>query len=521
VILTLFLFFIQFQSAFSQSEFSSERSIGDRPVKLTASDPGRLEICLRPENIERIERVLRNLALFEQETENSYFVNTARIELEWLSSQGPESKPSALAVTALSRDDESEIRKRFRLEQIRFSENDAVVSFTVTPEREKPEDRPTYRVTNIRRDSRGNILKRILVKISSGPAFRLPADFEKFLEGVLLEYRDFNEFGKPMSYQAKTFVLDQTGRKRWVQVKESLNRRFNESGRLLQETVRETRYSYGEPMDSDFAVYNVRIDPATGDLGRFDLIFSPPPGETPLPRKESFEILFEPLSNSTGIKKIVRKYDLEQGAKRYLSGQSIELYQKGSRISFFRETSFQIKPGTPGLLDEDRIYESALYLYNLEFNEENKVLHKRIVELAFVPRENGETSLPVFHTFRDVRYTYQNGDPKRLDVDFLDFNENRRLGIARQLSIEVLETMKTGDPVKIRLVIKVPADPAMDTEQVIIQDCRYILNEAVTGDLFYAPTERSFHVRIKNLSPEGEIQSFEILENAVPSADLS
>jgi hypothetical protein len=72
------------------------------------------------------------------------------------------------------------------------------------------------------------------------------------------------------------------------------------------------------------------------------------------------------------------------------------------------------------------------------------------------------------------------------------------------VEIEVLERIITGDPVKIKLTVQSQSDPDSRDEQIMVQDCNYIINEATSGKLFDQKKERPFDVHVEEISEKGE-----------------
>jgi len=366
----------------------------------------------------------------------------------------------------------------------------------------------TYHVYNFSFDAFGNFMDRMIVKTTLDPSLKADRSYYKFQEGKWMEYRNYGENGLPDSITIKTFLLNKDGSKIWMDSKKSFNRRFNAQGQITQETSQITTYSYsGLNLAESFAIYNVLLN-ATGELSSYEIVFSQKMDTLSLSQADYLEITFE--RNELGIqtKKMIRKYKIQDGKCVYSEGKTEELVlEAANRVKESREIVFDIKPGTLGLTAEDQILKQSLQSWNLEFDASGQVQRKRILTTQYeYPEMNGKKQMVnLFVSLKNILVTRAQGKLKTIEVNYHDFDASRVLTYLRQIKIEVLEHAFTGDPIKLKLNISSPVDPGFNDEEIIIQDCNYIINEAILGELFYQKAERSFDVGLEEVSPQGDI----------------
>jgi hypothetical protein len=136
-------------------------------------------------------------------------------------------------------------------------------------------------------------------------------------------------------------------------------------------------------------------------------------------------------------------------------------------------------------------------------------LAKKVLQTSYAyPEINGvEERLQLLNSLKSIQIMRDpnKGTLQKIQIDYYDFDDDKKLIINRKVEIDILETIITGDPIKIRMMIQSPWDPASKEEQIILQDCNYIINEATSGKLFDLRRERPFDVHIEEISEKGEI----------------
>ena len=366
----------------------------------------------------------------------------------------------------------------------------------------------TYHIYNFSFDEQGNFLDRMIVKTTLDPSLQADRSYYKFQEGKWMEYRNYGQNGLPDSITLKTFLLNKDGSKIWMDSKKSFNRRFNEQGQITQETSQITTYSYsGLNLAETFAIYNVLLHP-TGEISSYEIVFSQKDDTSSFSEADHLEINFERNDLGVQTKKMIRKYKIQQGQCVYSEGKTEELIlENANRVKESREIVFDIRPGTKGLMPEDQILKQSLHSWNLELDASGQVQRKRILttQYEYPEIEGRKQMVNLFVSLKNILVTRLEGKLKTIEVNYHDFDSNRILTYLRQIKIEVLEHAFTGDPIKLKLNISSPIDPGSNDEEVIIQDCNYIINEAILGELFYQKTDRPFDVGLEEVSDQGEI----------------
>lgn len=366
----------------------------------------------------------------------------------------------------------------------------------------------TYHIYNFSFDDMGNFLDRMIIKTTLDPSMRSDRPYYKFQEGKWMEYRNYGSNALPDSVTIKTFLLNKDGSKIWMDSKKSFNRRFNDQGQITQETSQITTYSYsGANAGETYAIYNVSLHPG-GEIAGYEIVFAEKDDTSSLNQPDHLEINIERNDQGVQIRKTVRKYQIQQEHCVYSEGK-IEalLLENGNRVKESKEILFDIKPGTNGSAPEDQILKESLQSWNLEFDATGQVQKKRILttQYAYPEIEGKKQMVNLFVSLKNIFVTRVDGKLKTIEVNYHDFDANRILTYLRQIKIEVLEHAFTGDPIKLKLQISSPMDPSSNDEEVIIQDCNYIINEAILGELFYQKVNRPFDVGLEEMSEQGEI----------------
>jgi hypothetical protein len=246
-----------------------------------------------------------------------------------------------------------------------------------------------------------------------------------------------------------------------------------------------------------------------GELSSYEIIF-PKISDVPFSEEEDLEINLVRDDQGTLLKKMIRKYRIVDQIKQYYQGTLQEFtVENGSRIKALKEETFNIKPDRLGLLPDERNPMETLYTWNLSFGQRGLADKKRVLKTNYIyPQIHGvEEKLQILSSLKNIELTRDpiKGTLQKIRVDYYDFSEEKTFEIARTVEIEVLETIITGDPVKIKLIVQSRSDPHSRDEQVFVQDCNYIINEATSGKLFDQKSEsRPFDVHVEEISGGGE-----------------
>ena len=377
-----------------------------------------------------------------------------------------------------------------------------LISFDI--EREVPEIKAlqVYHVRNMVFDSRENLLKRIILH---GERYQFPEymkNEERFLEGKMIEYRDYFLKGCPQGFVYKTFILTSKGTPLVMSEKESEGRMYHDNGNLAQETVRETQYSYQSPPSRN-TYYNVEFNEA-GAIKTFDLFPAPNP-ENPATVPENGECTRVELYDFIGtvpLNELRLYYTFSNGKKQYHSGRWIETHlRQDFMITSTRHTEFKVIPGKTGRDIRDREPVSKVYIFNREYNFREMPVTKRIIKSFF--RDNQE----MLESLRDIHLEYDfNQAVERVSVEFLKPDNAGVLLPLRTVSLDVLEYHPSKEPKKVRL--RIYSGGNKDAyEQIIYQDCTYMMDEMIYGSVFIPPlSETPVSFKIKKVEEDGAVE---------------
>ena len=377
-----------------------------------------------------------------------------------------------------------------------------IISFDM--EKEIPEIKALqiFHVRNMAFDSRENLLKRIVLH---GERYLYPEymkNEERFLEGKMIEYRDYRVKGCPQGFIYKTFILANRGTLLVTAEKESEGRMYHENGNLAQETVRETQYSYqSSPSRSTF--YNVEFNEA-GAIKSFDLFPAPNP-ENPLSVPANGECTRVELYDFIGtvpLNELRLYYAFSDGRKTYHSGRWIETrLRKDFMITSTRHTEFNILQGKTGRDPADRVLTSKVYIFNREYNFKEMPVIKRIIKSTF--KDNQE----ILESLREIRFEYDLSQAiETVSVDFLKPDTDGEFISLRHVALEVIEYQPSKEPKKVKLKIRSGSE-GEDFEQIIYQDCTYLMDEMIYGSVFIPPlSEGIAPFIITNVDEDGNLE---------------
>lgn len=358
-----------------------------------------------------------------------------------------------------------------------------------------------YHVRNMTFDSKENLLRRIVLH---GERYLFPEylkNEERFLEGKIIDYKDYRSKACPQGFMYKTFILTNRGSLLVTAEKESEGRMYHENGNLAQETVRETQYSYqNSPSRNTF--YNVEFN-EYGAIKSFDLFPASNP-ENPVSAPANGECTRVELYDFIGtvpLNELRLYYTFSDGKKKYHNGRWIETrLRKDFMITSTRHSEFTVREGKTGENISDRILTSRVYIINREYNFREMPVTKRIIKTNF--KDNQE----ILESLRDIHFEYDfNQAIETVTVDFLKPDSWGNLTILRHVALDVLEYHPSKEPKKVKL--KIGSGENRDAfEQIIYQDCTYLMDEMIYGSVFIPPLSDSpATFIIKKVDEDGDL----------------
>ena len=478
LLLFVFLFYFTCRS----EEFIKPLRILNHDVQVKAENNKILEDFIADKNVLLRNSLLLNLELLGQEM-NGFRIPEGLLEWRLISDknnayslkvQVPALQPAfSCLLTEI-------VSEAGRVLQFKFAKGD-------------PETTEVYEVCNNGFDLQGHIIQRTLIKSEKVTG--------KFLEGTFCEYQDAISPLVFRSCKISNFLIGGNGEKIVTEVREAVGREYNEKGQLRQETVRETRYSYSSTPKKE--VYHVKLDPQ-GRIGSFELM-NP---EGPEGEREGQEIRLEHFDpKGFPLLRTYKKFHAVKGNKKYLTGKCIRFEVNPEYlITRFSETSFDIREGSSGEADEDRIFQHSFLVFNLSYNERGQILRRRIVNTSFIyPTPEGKKiRLWVLDSLREISYEYdQEKTLSALTAKFQSFLPEGGLLDVRKVEVKILERLPIREPKSIQLVI-FEKNGEKNIEENFTEDCCYIVDELEFGDLFTPPVSGTdFDLGIDALSSEG------------------
>lgn len=361
-----------------------------------------------------------------------------------------------------------------------------------------------YDLYHLEADSKGRTLRTVIIKSFLDRRMPCKEPFYCFSEGREIQYKGFTMNGEPTAYRKKQFTVNRNGYKQWTRIKECRNRMFHPNGLLSGETIHDSQYTYREEVGC--LIYNLMLD-KLGRIHSYEYAFLTTK-KRPAPQSWFYHALIQETSPFRD-KRIVRQYLFSKGKRCFQSGNCREAsFDEMLRLRYFKDSEFLILPGKDGLSEADRKEVNDCFIFNTAFNENGRVLTRRVLNtILTVSGQNGsETLLNILSSYREIRFFEEKGTLKKVMVSFYDAGRERILTCVRQVIIKIMQTMKNDGPSRIRFFILSPDNAEEPYEQEIVQDCGYIIDEAVFGDLFIPRKKnRDYDIHVQTVTPEGEI----------------
>ena len=488
-----------------------EREIDGRTVLFTAHDSELLTAVDQRGSLEKFRGILAALAAFEEQFHRIKVLDKCNVvfEINERSATGDVFGELIVDCEYPGSDMLAAVRKTFRIHGARFDEAGTLVFARFAQEGEGESRGAVFDLYTMLRDKKGNVRKCMFLKFEYGLKLEGQADFLKFINGRWLEYGPYLQFNKPVSLTVKTFQVDRKGWKIWTHVSKHMNRGFNDKGQLVRETKQETSYNYSRSVkDMPYDIYDLAYYRG-GDIKSFDLVFKD--GLKPSANRtepEHMDVYFRWSPEGILLEKMVRSYRILDNKREYVKGISREyMLADRKRAVKLTETSFSIRPGTDGSMKENRIPEKTVVTWNISFDKNDKVLSRKVLEVthSFEREANADEPAIVFRGLKDVKFVDDEGRRlKGVFVDYYDFSGDGTLSIVRSIVIDVLSYNRSGDPATMVLSILSPENPGENTEMRIVQDCNYIIGEAVLGDMFLEKREKGYYVCLDEIPEGGE-----------------
>ena len=494
------LFFITFSfSGICSEDFSSSETISGMEVLIRSQNEKVLDLLRLPGKKIQLESFLLHFRGVLQEVENKR-IGGEKLELTF--GDDPSKVWNSVTVLILTESPQKYFVKNIFYGESLIQNQPRILGFDM--EKEIPEIKALsiYHVRNMAFDPKENLLKRIVLH---GERYLFPdymKNEERFLEGKMIEYRDYRVKGCPQGFIYKTFILTNRGALLVTAEKASEGRMYHDNGNLAQETVRETQYSY-QNFPSRNTFYNVEFNEA-GAIKSFDLFPASNP-ENPVSASANGECTRVELYDFIGtvpLNELRLYYTFSEGKKEYHTGRWIETHlRKDFMIISTRHTEFNIVQGKKGRNPKERDLTSRVYIFNREYNFRDMPVTKRIIKSVF--KDNQE----ILESLRDIYFEYDfNQAIEKVAVEFLKPDAEGNLIPLRHVALDVLEYHPSQEPKKVKL--KIGSGNKEDAfEQTIYQDCTYMMDEMIYGSVFIPPlSDAPASFIIKKMEEDGNLE---------------
>ena len=456
-------------------------------------------------SIKKVGEVLKNLVYFESEVlGNSQIGQSASLYKIEIKTESPS--------PVLSIDIQTTFGKNFSflMKNLDMNEEGFLRSFRLKFLNEPKE----YSILNTQIDEKGDILERVLILTRSLSAPWILQKCEEFVEGICCVYSQYLDHHFT-AYEIKTFLLDIYGIRRFFRTRDGILDRVN-SRKIMEREIQE---KFSSEPHSPFKIVNVQME-SYGRISFLELM------DSPYFEKESFretlhiDIHFLKYHGFGALEKLMRLYQWKQGKKFFLSGQLSENFlTRDVRVKQMKDTWFDILPDREGLSPEERILQRAHYFFPLQPQKNMKTENhsqssfeegERRYCIGFKPfvLDGKIERKPIFESIRDVRYLYLDSKKEKTHKIYVDYfsisPEEKKLQKTRTLILELLKVSTGGHPLD--LMIKMISATGEFHEEHITSDCRYVIEQAVEGDMFVLKEKNPNPVVcLADFSPEGQI----------------
>ncbi|MDP3981802.1 MAG: hypothetical protein Q8Q33_10365 [Chlamydiota bacterium] len=454
--------------------------------------------------IPKLEKIIRNIMFFEQEVHDTHLLEGADINIEGKIY----GQFSALKVHAVRKYENGAAgaERKYIINEVVF-DADHVRFLRLLEDRGEKTPTVFYDIYNIDFDKNAYVLKKIILKsfldVSEGTGLLC----EKFIEGIKVQYQDFGGNGLALSFTYQYFLLTKNAGEMILKEKKSFNRHFNQEGYIVSQTTQETSYTYSQQMGMNDAVFNVRYHPS-GQIKSYNIASN-------MDQKNSSSgihnvICFNIERDDAGLElhETIRTCTTTGAAVQYLSGKQRDYaYDSEKHPRFVAEKVFDIKVGTDGLNPSDRTVKQELYMWNMAYDKSGQIIRRRILKTLFKEVEllGRRVRLRLYNNLRDI-YIFRdedNGNMKGVRVDYLICNGENLCVKDRSVEAQVIEFSFRHDPLKIKLIVRDLNETSASIETEIVQDCEYILNEAISGELFTPQRSMNEDMQIVYVDKEG------------------
>ena len=496
-------------------------------ILFKSSDPDVLSHATNENILTVYEDLVFILKLFEEAQSTSVFLKEAVFEFRFQGKTVFENqKISGFTVDALRKGEDKDrfIKRSFTVYDVNYGENGSVVSVSFAEDGDVAQEKSELTHLIVTDRDKYNLPAKMIIVLSVPekiPEYR--KILFRFLNGKIIEFGPRNRFKFPRSIICKEFILDKKGRRVWTQTVERSNRRFNEKGLPVSETTRQTRYSYSEKINKHSRLFDVEFYPA-GEIKQYDLIY-PEKEQIDKDYKKDNINLFFVWRNGYLLHRLIRKYRFSDGLKSFSSGDSLDFsFDKPTRAVKVVNEVFDIVRGTDGVIAKDRIPQKINYTWNLDFDSRDRVVSRRVLQikrLSSAPSESVFEGL-VFDYLKEVRFIDSAKGP--LDgvvIDYYDYLIDGTIDVSRRISIDVVKKNIRGEPVKILLTILSSRDPSGSSEMVLEQDCRYVIDKAVSGDLFYEDSDNKYAAVLESVSSDGSLFKGTLYKKRIEDESIS
>ncbi len=432
---------------------------------------------------------------------NSFKISTIQIK--------PETKDfNSLLITAEISEKKFKFQKKYLINSIKINKEGKILNFNFTEENIEDKTKSNFTIFNQSYDSRGNLIKRLVIKSKESDIKTLPSRYPEFINGKIIEYGNYNKAYFPSTFKMEYFILNSFGDIKIFKTAESTNRQYNNRGFLTKETLKQTSFPYSKA--TPFSIYNLKFN-SNFNIKSFEVIFPGDKNNTFYANPQNYEVSFDKYKGNKFIKKTIRKFSLDKQIKTFVSGRTIEREFSNDKVIKTNENFFEIKEKTEGLKENSRIYTSSRDVYNLNFDKNDNILKRNIVDANFLQKKDTVDKIKIFKSLKKVKYQYKGSKISNAEVTLFGYNKDKKLTKIRTLNINVADFDKTGAPLEIIIKSITPEAPSSDIEKTFKQNTTYILQDAIFGFRYFVLPNTDLIPELKKVSERGEIEEINFL----------
>jgi len=459
------------------------------------------------DHIKITENILKNLDLFNQETNR---FNSFKISKIYLTPKTTDF--NNLLIKAEIKEKKFKFQKKYLITSIKTNKEGKILSFSFIEENIADKKKQNFTIFNQSYDSKGNLIKRLIIKSKQTNKQNLPDGYQEFINGTTIEYGNYNKAYFPATVKIKHFILNSFGDIKFIKIEESTNRKYNNRGFIIQETSKKTTFPFSKA--TPFSIYNLSFD-SNFNIKSFEVIFPGDKNNTFYKIPQNYNVTFNKYKRDKFIEKTIRKFSIDNKIKTFINGRTVKRKISKDKAIKTTESFFEVKKGTKGLKRDNRIYKESREVYNLNFDKQGNILNRTIINTTFLSEKNNlnnKNNKQSLKSLKKIQYKYIGRKISNAKINFFIYNKDKKLTKTRILNINITSFDKTGAPLKVIIKSTTPDNPSSDFEKTFSKNTTYIIQDAIFGFRYFIIPKMKFIPMIKKISDRGEIEEINFID---------